>query len=126
AIEREDAVNRTLFRLSLWSRMLRLCPPRVPGKARLARAILGTYLQARDVYVHARYGCTFLVPSLSEPIGFYLLVDGAYEPMTAEFLLSHLTPGATFVDVGANIGVLTIPAARRVGPTGRVVAVEPS
>ncbi|HEU4619471.1 MAG TPA: FkbM family methyltransferase [Gammaproteobacteria bacterium] len=35
-------------------------------------------------------------------------------------------PGATVVDVGANIGYNTIYAARRVGPAGRVVAVEPT
>ena len=33
-------------------------------------------------------------------------------------------PGATVVDVGANIGYNTVYAARRAGPTGRVVAIE--
>jgi FkbM family methyltransferase len=35
-------------------------------------------------------------------------------------------PGAIVVDVGANIGYNTVYASRRVGPTGRVVAVEPA
>jgi FkbM family methyltransferase len=35
-------------------------------------------------------------------------------------------PGATVVDVGAHIGYNTVYAARRVGPTGRVVAIEPA
>lgn len=98
----------------------------MPGKARLARAVLGPYLQVRDVYIDARYGCTFFVPSLCEPIAFHLLVDGVYEPMVASFLLNHLKVGMTFVDVGASIGVFTILAARQVGPTGRVLALEPS
>jgi FkbM family methyltransferase len=34
--------------------------------------------------------------------------------------------GATVVDVGANAGVFTTRAARAVGPTGRVVAIEPN
>jgi len=38
----------------------------------------------------------------------------------------HLIPGAVVVDVGANIGVNTVHAALRVGPGGRVVAVEPA
>jgi len=35
-------------------------------------------------------------------------------------------PGATVVDVGANVGYNTVYASRRVGPTGRVVAIEPA
>jgi FkbM family methyltransferase len=37
-----------------------------------------------------------------------------------------LRPGAVVVDVGANIGWNAIRAARLVGPTGRVIAVEPT
>lgn len=33
--------------------------------------------------------------------------------------------GATVIDVGANIGCFTITAAQLVGPTGRVIAIEP-
>ena len=35
-------------------------------------------------------------------------------------------PGATVVDVGANIGYNTVYAARRVGRRGRVIAIEPA
>jgi FkbM family methyltransferase len=66
------------------------------------------------------------VPHLREPIAFHLLVDGTYEPETRNFLLRHLSPGGVFVDVGANIGVFSVPAARRVGPAGQVLAVEAS
>ncbi len=37
-----------------------------------------------------------------------------------------LAPGDTFVDLGANIGVFTVHAARAVGPQGCVLAIEPS
>jgi FkbM family methyltransferase len=37
-----------------------------------------------------------------------------------------IRPGATVVDVGANIGYNTVYAARRAGPAGRVVSVEPA
>lgn len=43
----------------------------------------------------------------------------------AEFVLSRLRPGDTFVDVGANVGWLSLLAAQRVGPSGSVVAIEP-
>lgn len=36
-----------------------------------------------------------------------------------------LKPGGVFVDVGANIGVMSFDAARLVGPEGRVIAFEP-
>jgi FkbM family methyltransferase len=37
-----------------------------------------------------------------------------------------IEPGATVVDVGANIGYNTVHAARLAGPRGRVIAVEPT
>jgi FkbM family methyltransferase len=37
-----------------------------------------------------------------------------------------LRPGETFADVGANIGVVAAYASRRVGPKGRVFAIEPA
>jgi FkbM family methyltransferase len=42
------------------------------------------------------------------------------------FLNGFLRPSDVFVDVGANLGLFTVLAARRVGPGGRVLAFEPS
>jgi FkbM family methyltransferase len=47
-----------------------------------------------------------------------------HEPRTRELLESLLKPGSVMVDVGANIGYHSLYAARRVGPEGRVYAVE--
>jgi FkbM family methyltransferase len=41
-----------------------------------------------------------------------------------EVLRRFLRPGDTFVDVGANIGSLSLAAASMVGPAGRVFAIE--
>ena len=49
----------------------------------------------------------------------------AYEPLETAFVENHLRPGMWFVDIGANIGWFSLLAARRVGPTGCVIAVEP-
>lgn len=46
------------------------------------------------------------------------------EPGTIRFL-DGLKPGDVFYDIGANIGIYTILAAQRVGPTGKVYAFEP-
>lgn len=40
-------------------------------------------------------------------------------------LLAHVRPGDTVVEVGAGGGAITYPLARRVGPSGRIVVVEP-
>jgi len=55
-----------------------------------------------------------------------LYVCGSFEPNEFAFLDRVLKPGMVFVDVGANDGYYTLFAARRVGPSGRVVAAEPS
>ena len=49
-----------------------------------------------------------------------------YEPVTCGSFEEHLQPGMTVVDVGAHIGFFASKAARIVGPTGRVIALEPS
>jgi FkbM family methyltransferase len=49
---------------------------------------------------------------------------GLWEPNLSAWIDSRLSPGDVFVDVGANIGYFTLLAANRVGPSGRVVAVE--
>ena len=41
-------------------------------------------------------------------------------------VLNALPRGGTFVDIGANIGLLSLFGARKVGPNGRVVAIESS
>src|ERR1700758_4255297 len=55
-----------------------------------------------------------------------IFVTGLYEPNEFLLLSKILKPGMTFVDVGANMGLYTLYAARQVGPQGRVLAIEPS
>jgi FkbM family methyltransferase len=50
---------------------------------------------------------------------------GCYEPHVRKCLESLLEDGDIFVDVGAHIGYVTVIAARRVGPQGRVFSFEP-
>jgi FkbM family methyltransferase len=51
---------------------------------------------------------------------------GCYEPQETRLLKRFLRPGMTVVDAGANMGYFTWLAAQQVGPTGRVLAIEPS
>ena len=42
-----------------------------------------------------------------------------------DFLRQHTAAGGVFVDVGANVGTFALVMARQVGPSGKVVAIEP-
>jgi FkbM family methyltransferase len=53
------------------------------------------------------------------------LALGCYEVTNLDLFSAKLRPGMTVLDVGANIGLYSAVAARLVGPTGRVIAVEP-
>src|SRR5258706_3631881 len=55
-----------------------------------------------------------------------LLLKGIFEPQDVEFFTSLLETGMTVMDLGANLGMYTLLAARRVGPSGRVFSFEPS
>jgi FkbM family methyltransferase len=54
-----------------------------------------------------------------------MLFEGAYEGHVLRLLERLLPVGGYFIDVGANIGLHALVAARRVGPAGRVDAIEP-
>jgi len=59
-------------------------------------------------------------------IQMYIWLFVVWEPELTEFIDSRLGAGESFLDVGANIGYFSALAARRVGETGRVIAVEAS
>lgn len=54
-----------------------------------------------------------------------LLYGGSYEHFETTLFTAALEPGMTVLDIGANVGMYTMLAAARVGPTGRVYAFEP-
>jgi FkbM family methyltransferase len=49
---------------------------------------------------------------------------GEHEPEVQMAISAALRPGAVFYDVGAHVGIMTLGAARLVGPAGRVVAFD--
>jgi len=72
------------------------------------------------------HGGTTVDVTLGNDNSLCLYVCGSFEPNEFAFVDRVLKPGMVFIDVGANDGYYTLFAARRVGPTGRVIAVEPS
>lgn len=53
-----------------------------------------------------------------------LSLTGKYDDVFA--VVSELQPGMMFLDIGANAGLFSLIAAKRIGPQGRVIAFEPS
>jgi FkbM family methyltransferase len=49
-----------------------------------------------------------------------------YEPHILSWLKKWLHQGDVFWDVGANIGLTSLPAARIIGESGEIIAIEPS
>ncbi|GAB4329469.1 MAG: hypothetical protein OHK0047_16340 [Leptolyngbyaceae cyanobacterium] len=64
-------------------------------------------------------------PSFQSIVTSVLLTHGDWFEQEMEFWRDQIQPGMAVIDVGANVGIYTITAARRVGKTGRVIAVEP-
>lgn len=58
--------------------------------------------------------------------GRQLFVNRSFDPNDFSLLAHFLKPGGTFVDVGANAGLYSVFAARKVGPAGHVLSIEPS
>lgn len=63
---------------------------------------------------------------LRELIDFRISFGRGWEPSTRQFLEREVRPGHIVVEVGANVGSLTLEIARLVGPSGIVHAVEPT
>jgi FkbM family methyltransferase len=72
------------------------------------------------------HGGTRLALHLDNDLSHALFADGCFDPNEFALLDRVLQPGMVFLDGGANEGVYTVFASVRVGPSGRVLAVEPS
>lgn len=71
------------------------------------------------------WGSTVRVDA-ADNIGRCVIHSGVYELEVCGAIFRLCTLGETAVDAGANIGVMTAAMAKAVGPSGRVVAFEPS
>lgn len=101
--------------------------PGLLGKASLAADFLNPYLRdnPRVRVVRCRFGARFEVDT-RDLIQRYIYLFGIWEPHLTAWVQRRLKPGDTFIDVGANIGYVSILAAQLVGEGGHVVSVEPS
>lgn len=80
----------------------------------------------RDVAMRTDDGY-LLVPAEDEQLLVAMAeTAGRLEPGTLSVLLALLPEGGLMVDVGAHVGTLCVPAVRRLGPGGHVLALEPT
>jgi FkbM family methyltransferase len=72
-------------------------------------------------------GTHIVVPSSLDAITTYVILEQEkwFEKETA-FVARWLRPSMTAIDIGANLGVYSLPIARLVGPEGQVFAYEPA
>jgi FkbM family methyltransferase len=76
--------------------------------------------------LRVRDGLTIAVPPALSAITTYVLLEQEdWFEKEIHFLRHFLKPGMTAIDIGANLGVYSLPMARLVGPGGRVISYEP-
>jgi len=82
---------------------------------------------ANEVGEKVDIGGVFVVVNPLEPeFGQHIARDATWEPHIVETIRANLAPGAVFVDVGANVGIMSFSAAHVVGRQGKVIAFEPN
>jgi FkbM family methyltransferase len=102
--------------------------PKFPGRDYLIEKLPNWFLKSAsgEVVVKTHFGFSIhLDPSFDKNIENVIYERGVYEQGTTEYIRQTLKAGNCFVDVGANIGYLSLVAAATVGPEGTVLAFEP-
>ncbi|QGN54946.1 FkbM family methyltransferase [Novosphingobium sp. Gsoil 351] len=75
--------------------------------------------------VRTRFGFRMAVNRL-DAIKWCIYYFGQFEPRISRAFVNLLQPGDIAIDIGGNVGYHTLLAAKLVGPSGRVLAFEPS
>ena len=100
--------------------------PFLSGRGTLVKRPPFSRVRFSEAMIHARLsnGLTACVIP-NDFIGRSAYYFGDVDPKITRTLQRLLAPGDTLVDIGANMGIVSLQAWRYVGPTGRVIAVEP-
>ncbi|MEP6749375.1 MAG: FkbM family methyltransferase [Bacteroidota bacterium] len=98
--------------------------PDFKGKQRLAKYLLKADIQqAKDLQVTGKSGINYLLPNLVENVGFNIFINGINEPETCRLLNSIIPQNGFFIDIGANIGSITVPVCKS-RPDIKALAIE--
>jgi len=89
---------------------------------------------AKEKWLGSFHGKASMVFKLEEDLAINLYADSllsklifeGFETDEIDFLNSYLVNGDSFLDIGANVGLFSLYAAKRVGKEGLVISFEPS
>jgi FkbM family methyltransferase len=109
-----------------WVRLAASLVQRLPaGRYRVAHWLGKGTSQPFLARTPGRLGHFCFVCHLGDSIAREVCFTGQYEPQETALLRHLLGQGMTFVDVGANWGYFSLLAAGLLGPSGRIVSLEP-
>ena len=93
------------------------------GELRLNRSVI--VLHDHTALVRAVNGLKIYVDTEDAGVAPHLLTQGEFDPHISRVLEDLVQPGMNAVDVGANCGWFTLVMAARLGPSGKLDAIEP-
>jgi FkbM family methyltransferase len=100
---------------------------RLPARREAAFRIYNRALRSiRPQYTGTTFFGAKVNCSLDDLIQSYIFHFSVWEPEISNLIVQNLAPGDVFIDVGANIGYDSLLGSWRVGPSGKVVAIEAS
>jgi FkbM family methyltransferase len=80
---------------------------------------------AKNILISGKHGLRYKVPNIKESIGFNIFADGIYEPETSAMIIQRLPRQGIFMDIGANIGSISLPVAKH-DKVMKVICIEAS
>lgn len=105
-------------------RVLHRILSRITANASQGNRLSLAYPTGADLVAKSTRGIFFSLPGSDLSITPELAINGTYEEREQKFLEKYLKGGDYFVDIGCNVGVFTLLAAKLVGPFGRVYAYD--
>jgi FkbM family methyltransferase len=88
--------------------------PSFKGKQTIAHLLLRNKIKlGKDLTILGKLGCVYNIPNVQENVGFEIMINGIYEAETINFVCNRIQKNGVFLDVGANIGAISIPICKQ-------------
>ncbi len=84
------------------------------GKQRIANFLFKDYRKKnKSLMIEGKWKCKYHLPNIIENIGFEIFINGIYEFENINFIIDRCKNSKFFIDIGANVGAITIPIAKK-------------